>query len=634
MDNPFQPMKSQWLAKIKKGQECKKDFQQDADEAMAFFNGPYDFLYQSKTYAEGRSFVNAGDGDFPRPTFQMTVNKASEMVQLFVPSLYHQNPNRKVNPRQQPILPPNLFGDPNDPMVQQTYMPMAQGVMHNRTVDQSRAVLLEYYLNYTPSALDLKAEARDAVEEALLKGAGCLWTETYTPKGAQWKMIGSFYDTIDNLVIDCDMESLRDAKWIARRCVHPVWEVEQEYGLAPGALKANAESPGNQAALSQIPEGSHLRARGDTNDLLVYWKVYSKMGMGSLMTGIDKASAEWDRFGTYCYLAVCHGCEYPLNLPPEVWENDEEIYRRVQWETPFWADDAWPCSILAFHKIPRKVWPQSHLKPGMGELKFINWAYSFIASKIRTACRDLIVCDKGLEEEITRAIISGTDYELIKLSRSHGKTINEVVQFLQHPPFQGDIWRVIQAIEANFEKRVGLTELMYGLQNTADRSAAASQIKGDQMRIRPDDMANKVEDWMTEVARKETLAARTNLEPQRDIVPIMGQEGAAMWEQLVTAADPSVIIHQLECRVEANSVRKPNQGAQQESMAQVMQVIAPVIQQYMFATGDPTAWNAMMQDFGTANGIQGMERYQLAPLAPPMPAGPQIAPESQEGAAA
>jgi hypothetical protein len=45
---------------------------------------------------------------------------------------------------------------------------------------------------------------------------------------------------------------------------------------------------------------------------------------------------------------------------------------------------------------------------------------------------------------------------------SAGKTITEIVQFLQHPPFNGDIWKVIEAVAEQFDRRVGLTELMYG----------------------------------------------------------------------------------------------------------------------------------------------------------------------------
>jgi hypothetical protein len=50
---------------------------------------------------------------------------------------------------------------------------------------------------------------------------------------------------------------------------------------------------------------------------------------------------------------------------------------------------------IYFHDVPNDPWPMSHLAPGMGELKFLNWAYSFIAGKIRIECRDFIAILKS-----------------------------------------------------------------------------------------------------------------------------------------------------------------------------------------------------------------------------------------------
>ncbi|MCF1193507.1 hypothetical protein LRR18_18100, partial [Mangrovimonas sp. AS39] len=91
----------------------------------------------------------------------------------------------------------------------------------------------------------------------------------------------------------------------------------------------------------------------------------------------------------------------------------------------------------------------SHLSPAMGELKFLNWVYSFIAGKIRITCRDFVAIKASAGEEIKTAVTSGSDYELIEINSSHG-TIDEVVKFLQHPQFNGDIWRVIEYVAEQF----------------------------------------------------------------------------------------------------------------------------------------------------------------------------------------
>jgi len=100
----------------------------------------------------------------------------------------------------------------------------------------------------------------------------------------------------------------------------------------------------------------------------------------------------------------------------------------------------------------------------------------------------------------------------------------------------GDIWKVIEAVTQNFEKRTGLTELVYGESASSYRSAEEAQLKGSQLQIRPDDMAQKVEDAMTCVARKEALAARWHLSGQ-DVQGCMGPIAAHFWDQVVATHD-------------------------------------------------------------------------------------------------
>jgi hypothetical protein len=46
MDHPLRALCTAWTEKIRLASEFKKKrFQEDADEAMQFFNGPHDFMY-------------------------------------------------------------------------------------------------------------------------------------------------------------------------------------------------------------------------------------------------------------------------------------------------------------------------------------------------------------------------------------------------------------------------------------------------------------------------------------------------------------------------------------------------------------------------------------------------------------
>jgi hypothetical protein len=640
MGDALRPIVAGWNAKLNLAWEYKKrEFQDDADEAMAFFNGPYDFLYGWRGAAARGSFTYSGnEDDLPAPAFRMTVNKVAELVQIFGPVLYHRNPVRKVNPRKAPMLPMNLLGDPNDPNVQMQYQMLAQQVSQQTNVDAARATLLEAYQNYTPNALDLKTESRRAIDEALIKGMGCLWTEVYRPTGApNMTMVGSFYDTVDNLLIDPDMESIKDAKWIARRCVHPYWQVEREYGLPEGALgnKATLTSFGQQAQVAASPDGDYRQKQGQTNDLVVYWKVWSKMGCGGLLQGmLESMKQPLAQYGDFVYLVVCEQCPYPLNLGEQLSElmmpDDEmdlmsqaaampDIQQRLQWPIPFWADDEWPVTPIVFHEIPRKVWPMSHVKPGMGELKFLNWAYSFLAGKIKTASKDFLAVLKSASEELKDRIKTGQDYTIIEVEAIHG-SIDQVVKFLQHPSFNPEIYKVIEGVTQNFEKRTGLTELAYGMSGQQLRSAQEADVKRDQMNVRPDDMANKVEDAMSDIARKEALAARWFVKGP-DVQPIFGPIGANWWDQLIVNSDPAEIIHQLEYRIEAGSTKKPNKQADQQNMQAAMQALFPFLSQYASATGNVGQVNNLIAAWAKSIDLDP-SGFLLTPPPPPPPVPP------------
>jgi len=640
-DNPLRAIKTHWMNKIHKAMEIKrKEFQDDADQAMYFFNGPYHDLYDQEKYKKG-AFAYKGDAArFPTPSFGMSVNKTSELVQIFGPALYQRNPARKVTPRKMKPPPPFAYGDPTQEATQLVAMTIAQQLQQQVAVDAYRASLVEDYLSYTPGALDLKSHSRRAIEEALIKGAGCLWVDTYQSPGTDRVMVGSFYDTVDNLAIDPDMHSFEDAKWIAKRCVAPRWEVEAEYGLPKDTLKGSAESNSQQMRNSEEPNQEYKRAKGETNDLVVYWKVWSKMGMGSLLSGCGAEYDEVEKFGQFCYLVVSDCCEYPLNLPETLpqqtvdpvtgvassvdvplWGNDEEVKTRVQWPTPLWMGDAWPVKLIAFHWIPGKVWPMSHLKPVMGLIQFLNWIYSFLASKITKGIKDLIAIGEGAEESLKRALISGTDYEIITIKKVLGN-INEQVQFLQHPPFHMDIWKIIELVIDGIEKGTGLSELAYGESSTQSRSAVDAQVKGENLKIRPDDMAEQVESAMSDLGWMEAFAAKWHLEPMRDIAPILGEAAAMFWEQQITAQPPDQILH-LNFSVQAGSIRKKNfTKLAADADAMLNSPLFPLYQQYAML-GIVGPMNALIAMVCEAKQIEPQQFMIQPPPMPPMQEEPK-----------
>ena len=191
----------------------------------------------------------------------------------------------------------------------------------------------------------------------------------------------------------------------------------------------------------------------------------------------------------------------------------------------------------------------------------------------------------------------------------------------------GDIWKVIEAVTANFEKRTGLTELVYGQSAQQFRSAAEADLKGSQLQIRPDDMAQRVEDAMTLVARKEAMAARYHLSGE-DVAPVMGPSAAAMWDQVVKTQDFFAMFRQLEYRIEAGSAKKPNKARDAQNMKDAMQQLFAPLFQYAMTTMNVGPVNALIADWAKSIDLRA-DGYLLVPPPPP-PAGQQGGPPEEK----
>jgi hypothetical protein len=637
--NPMLPIIGAWISKIKKAvQHKKKQFGDNARECMRFYNGVMDELYDTEKLKKGYAFRrdSGDDADWPAPTFQMQTNKVAEAVQIFGPVLYHQNPARQVSPRKKPELPPGLYEafqpvtmqevvygpDPQQQMMQQAQEQATQmSLAREATIDQGRSALLEWYLNYTPRELGQKFEMRAAIDEAIIKGMSTMWIEMVTPVGGGPRLVGSFYDSVDNLQMDPDSEKIEDCKWIARRCIHPVWEVERMYNLPKGSLKGNYESYNQQGEVDDDDGTAFARKRGDTNDLMVYWKIYSKMGVGGRLNKVDEKYRDvLDLFGDYAYLVVAEGVQFLLNLPNDQLSGDpQEVLRKLDWPTPYWLDSRWPMQPLWFHRVPRQLWPMSHFWPAMGELKALNWLYSMIISKVGLTCRDFIAMLKSASPDIKEAILHGRDLTYISIDATGNQNINEIVQFLQHPTMNADVWRVLEAVKAEFEKRTGLSELVYGMSSRQMRSAEEANVKADQINVRPEEMAQKVEDFAGELAKSEALCIRWHL-TAADIEPLAGKEIAQLWSMLVISADPFQVSRQLEYGIEAGSTKKPNRERDAAAMQSAMQLLLQPFFQ-VAAQGMPDAFNNLVFDWAKTQDLDG-SRYQINLPPPPPPPQP------------
>lgn len=629
-----------WLRKIELAEKHKQScFQDDADVAMSYFSGPIAFVQGSGDKDVSAFVVNTKGRTLPNPTFKVTVNKYREMVDLFLPVLHYRNPVRTVTPRR-PNIPPLMIGTELEAHARQVEMR-----------DQARSEMLSWYLNYTPHELDYKGESRAGITEGLIKGRGVTWTGIYNHFGQ--RLVGSFYDSVDNLGIDPDVERVRDATFIYRKRRQPHWQVEQKFGWPENSLKKKAtdESKHQEASTDTRPNGLYDRRSGDTNDLVTYYEVYSRMGFGTRLKGAGDKDTLLEGINDdeqYVYLVICPQADAPLNLNPEFMKSASVDEKRsaMRWHTPFWRDrtNPWPCSLLDFHPVPRQVWPQSHMRPAQPYQQFLNWAYSFLMSRIAVTSRLFLAVPKEVEQELWQKIEEGFDLTMLPLDPT-SPDANKLLQFIQHPPVNKDIWDIIQGVEMALDKATGLNELMYGMTSRQMRTASEASLKREMINIRPDDMAECVESWHTEVARKEAIATRYHIKGA-DVAPLFGEEEGVtinstmgtitsagpfttIWEELVEEEDIGKIMAEMEYRIEAGTSRKPNKDKEVSDIDESAQVLFPNLMQAYQMTGDPTAVNTWLERWARSRemNIEGLKLPDLTQMMQPPPEEGQPLPE-------
>lgn len=592
------PLCQQWLRQIKDAKKHKWDkFGQYAVEGMKFYDGVHNWMWDDEA-KNVKGFLEKGAA---MPTFKMQVNRIFEAVALFGPALYHKNPDITVQPINPPFVAPESLGmNPEDPQTQQMYQQLISQQQADVMQRDLKAKLGQSYLNWLQTEGNKKLHARRSITEAIIKGMGVLATGMHRPRGSSIQYPFSQHISIDDIILDPDAEYWEDIQYIAQYCCHPVNLVERFYGLPEGSLKGHLQSNQYQGeTYGSKKETNKRKRRGRTYDLIEYYKIYSKNGFGSQLrkvTGDTRMSQDlnFDMFGDFCKIVVSEGIPYPLNLPTQALheEQPDDLMKRVEWEIPFWTNqNGWPFSFLSFYEKPRSVWPISIIKPAVGELRFVNWCMSFLADKTAAACTTYVGQMKAAGLEIQNQVKNNmAPFTVIEISNMTGKSINDVISFLESPQFSVDIWTMLAEVLEMIDKRTGLTDLIYGMTTKQLRSATEADIKEANTNIRPDDMAGRVEDFLSETALNEFAACVWACEPE-DVEPVLGELGAAIFGESIKTEDFERIIRDYDYRVAAGTARKPNKQTRLRALNELGQTIVPVLQEFA-SQGMVEPWNA------------------------------------------
>jgi len=572
-----------WQKLIIKALEKKhQDFGKTANRLWDFLGKDYKQLYLERP--------NEQDDELPHlkgPYYKTRRNLAADFVAVMLPHLHYKVPNRQVTPDPPPCPPEiaQLLPSANDPM------------RYNQQV--LVAYLLQSLLNWLPRAYGLDPEVRKVLPEALVKGCGVAWHEI--KETAAGTIPVSTYDSVDNLICDPDARSWREAGWIGHIRTRSIWRVAEDYRRSREQLKGKYSS-----FLKQVSDElrGYLKQPADQQDVCVYVEIFSRAGLGQNLgdwvEGGEDLRRAMDRAGHNVYLAIMPGLDEPLNLPSEIMTASEQSLREqaIAWPIPFWADDIthnpWPCTRLEFLPGADVPWPRPPLEACLPLLSFIDQAYSYLCSRVRSTCRDIIVTSDALSDALKVALESGLDQEIVSIADPNiREAVQNMMHVIQFPALNKDVYTVVAMFEQAFERSSGMSPLLFGAQPgpTQVRSSAEYQGREAAVSSRPQDFADMVESWHSDVSTKEAMIARLYTGP--DVIARLfgeeiaespfGQVGGPLtqaWSELVQTDDPYAAGSQMRYTVEAGSGRRKNKQKLMADAQEITKTLLPIVSQW------------------------------------------------------
>ncbi len=621
-DQHLKPVVTVWSDLIRSAHAAKEEFTQLGKQVEFFYSGTSGFMWRTP-YAG--TYMKA-EGVKP-PMFKIEFNKAYEYIALMWPMLFWQMAARKVKPATAMEFDDAMSLAGNDPAMQQMVSMLMDEQATMDVKSSMRARVQERVLNLLPRLQPyggLEQHAGMAVFDALLKGAGFLTTESYRFPGSDKTLVGSFYLDCDRVLVDPDCKDplWAQAGWIAIRHEWRPDECDRHFNLPEGTCQqfAKKETAGAQSVNNPKPNGPGPNvAEPAAKNVVVWYEIFSKGGMGNRFIGRNKIASELEEIGgDYVYLCICEDAPWPLNfsglemqaldhIDNPIEDEDEWARSKLAWPTPYWRHNQWPINKLMFYPAgTRKAWPLPPLSPAIGEMTVVNILMS-VYTELGFKSKDQIlgVLEGFLSEDIQAQLVNGAAQNpiLIKIKSELAKSVQEVISFIQRPGVNGDIIQVINFLFGLIEQRTGMSPVLYGQGgDTNSRSATEYTGRRETVNIRPDFMRKRVGDWMSETAAKELFAVCQHMTSD-DVASDLGPLWTLAWNLLVENEDPDTVLRSCECWVEASEIGRPTKERDAQMLGQLQQYLLPILSGHGAQTGNWEPYNAFIEAYGVASNL-------------------------------
>ncbi len=629
------PIVSGWWSRTRAAEESKRRFTMIAKLCRQFFGSAANAMWQEDFRKEFFPAVEV-------PQFQVTLNKAFELVAVIGPSLYWSNPLREVTSRkrQSQAAIAAAMGMADENIVQQLDQLDQQIEMQKAIRDAIGTEVLKYTQNEQIGTL--KRDVHLAINEALLTGLGLTWTQSYNNPATGEFLVETIYDSVDNLLIDPDSRDpdWRDAKWIACKHRDPVWVVERMFGYPPGYLHGRGTHVSYE--YEAIREASTTASSGNRYSDMIEWvEVWSIGGAGARIGGVDaKLSQFFDStLGDHVYLAITPNVPHPLNIPPAMLQNApvEALQEAVRWRTrrygaihETWKDRRWPVNPLRFYTVPGSPWPMAVLGPGLGYLICMNLIMTTKLTQAWDRRRDIIAIANHVKDSVEQALRSDTSPAIVNLPSAVNQPIDTLVQYLQRGASQDDLLQWMEWLASEFQKATGLLDIYYGFTRTQARVSSDIETKNRAANVRPEEMQLHVVEWVQSFSQSELILASQYIQGVQ-LQYLLGEYGAVAWDTFYHNVPVEMLWKECECNIDAKDIQRPDK---QRDLAGLQEVAIPFFQfatVYAQTTGDTNPMNAFMSRLLTAMDMRDFGDLMFQQMVPPSdPATQQLAQQAQQ----
>jgi hypothetical protein len=612
------PIVTQWVARKNAAMRAKERFNMIARLCRQFYGSSAKAMWED-------AFKKEFYPTLETPIFQISLNKAFELVAIIGPTLYWKNPERQVQsykaPDQAQIL--QIMGVNDEEALKAIQQEQMMQEAHKNLRNSLATLVLDYTQNEQPT--NLKKEVEFGIDEYLMTGLGLMWTETYENPGSGLVYTRNVAGSPDDLLIDPDARKpdWSDAKWIMRLHREPVWVVERRFGYPAGYLSGRGTVASSEYLATEQQSGSDQRYY----DMMDWMEIWCTGGIGARVNGVDASKAEFlDRaVGDFCYLCITPNVPHPLNIPPAIMTQGsvEDLQHAVRWRTSnfgriheLWKDNRWPVEGLWTYAVQGSPWPLAVLAPGLGHLIAMN---IIMISKLTQAWdrrRDIIGVAQEMQDSLTMALRGDAHPAIIPVSEVSGKPISELIQRLERGDSADDLLDWMQYLSQEFAKATGLLDIHYGETRTQARVTGDIDAKNKAAAVRPEKMRSDVRQWVMRFSTSELWLCAQHIEGKQ-LEPLLGPYGAQFWDNHVRTLPFEQLVREMTCYIDAKDIERPDHARDLDALMNLSQPFMQVALPYAQATGDSNPLNDFLKKWMDAMDVRESESLQFGSFAPP-----------------